>query len=116
AVSVGAGYLTAGVAMRRLLVPLILLVSRITDPILAQDAYLGPVRRTVLEPRIRAIVVAAVFAAVLVRIGIGERPHLLDEMDIGVLAAWVGVGALAVRLSLERFWPAARPGDTIAGV
>jgi hypothetical protein len=46
---------------------------------------------------------------VFVRIVTAERAHLLDEMELAVLAAWVGFGTLAVRLSATRFWPRAAP-------
>src|SRR3954463_15251064 len=63
-VSVAAGYLTARVAMERLLVPMIGLVSKVTDPVLIRVAYLPPIRRTLLDARVRSIIVA--IACVLV--------------------------------------------------
>jgi len=109
-VAVASGFVAARLAMRPILVPLIRLVSRLTDPVLARIADLTPVRRTVLDARIRSIVVAVVCVAVFVRIVTAERAHLLDEMELSVLGAWLGVAALAVWLSMMRFWPpAARP-------
>jgi undecaprenyl-diphosphatase len=106
-VSVAGGYFTARVAMERVLVPLIGLVSRITDPILARLAYLGPVRQTVLNARVRSVTVAIICLAVGLRIAFAERTHLLDEMPLAMLALWCAVAVLAVRISAERFWPQA---------
>jgi undecaprenyl-diphosphatase len=106
-VAVASGFVTARLAMRRVLVPLIGLTSRVTDPVLARIADLTPVRRTVFDARVRSIVVLVVCVAVLVRIVGAERSHLLDEMELSVLAAWLGVTGLAVRLSTIRFWPQA---------
>jgi hypothetical protein len=77
--------------------------------VLAGIAGLTPVRRTILDARVRSIVVLVVCIAVFVRIVTAERAHLLDEMELAVLAAWVGFGTLAVRLSGTRFWPRAAP-------
>jgi membrane-associated phospholipid phosphatase len=104
AVSLAAGYFTARVAMRPVLVPLIGLVSRITDPVLAKVAYLRPVRHTILEPRVRVLIVTALCVLVLGRIIVAERAHLLDEMEIAVLALWVAITVVAVRISSHRFW------------
>jgi undecaprenyl-diphosphatase len=104
-VAVAAGFLTARLAMGPVLVPLIRLVSRVTDPVLARVAALTPVRRTILDARVRTIVVLVVCVAVFIRIVSAERAHLLDEMELSVLAMWVGVAALAVHLSSMRFWP-----------
>jgi hypothetical protein len=101
-VAVAAGFTTARLAMGPVLVPLIRLASRVTDPVLAGIAGLTPVRRTILDARVVCI-------AVFVRIVTAERAHLLDEMELAVLAAWVGFGTLAVRLSATRFWPRAAP-------
>lgn len=104
-VALAAGLLTARVAMDGVLVPLIRLASRVTDPVLARIADLTPVRRTVLDARVRSIVVMLVCTGVFVRIVTAERAHLLDEMELAVLTAWVAFAALAVRLSTMRFWP-----------
>ena len=106
-VAVSPGFVTARVAMGRVLVPVIRLASRFTDPALARIADLTPVRRTVLDARVRMIVVLLVCTGIFVRILTAERGHLLDEMELALLAAWVGVAVLAVRLSAMRFWPQA---------
>lgn len=106
-VALAAGLLMARVAMDGVLVPLVRLASRVTDPVLARVADLTPVRRTVLDARVRSIVVMLVCAGIFVRIVTAERAHLLDEMPLMVLAAWVGFATLAVRLSTMRFWPRA---------
>jgi hypothetical protein len=104
-VALAAGF--ARVAMGRVLVPLIRLASRFTDPALARIADLTPVRRTVLDARVRVIVVLLASIGIFVRILTAERGHLLDEMELAPLAAWIGVAVLAVRLSATRFWPQA---------
>jgi undecaprenyl-diphosphatase len=108
-VSAGAGYFTARVAMQRVLLPLIRLVSRITDPVLAGVAYLRPVRHTILEPRFRTAVITGVCVVIQVRIISAERAHLLDEMELAVFAAWILVAALAIHIGSQRFW---RPSTT----
>ncbi len=80
-------------------------VGRFTDAALARVAVLTPIRHTVLQPRFRARAVALVCALVLVRIVAAEWGHVLDEMPLATIAAWLAVAALAVRLSAERFWP-----------
>jgi undecaprenyl-diphosphatase len=103
-VSIAAGYFTARIAMQRVLVPLIGLVSRVTDPMLARAAYLRPVRTTILEPRFRGTAVGLVCLLVLGRILAAEQAHLLDEMELTVLASWIAITAVAVRISSHRFW------------
>ena len=80
-VALAAGFVAARVAMDRVLVPLIRLVSRFTDPALARIADLTPVRRTVLDARVRMIVVLLVCVGIFVRILTAERGHLLDEIE-----------------------------------
>jgi hypothetical protein len=110
-VAVACGFIAARLAMRPVLIPLIRLTSRVTDPVLARIADLTPIRRTVLDARVRSIVVAVVCVGVFLRIVTAERAHLLDEMELSVLAAWIGVAALAVWLSMMRFWPHAAGQD-----
>jgi len=104
-VAAACGFATARLAMEPVLAPLIRLTSRATDPVLARVAGLTPVRRTLLDARVRSVVVLVVCVAVFARIVIAERAHLLDEMELSVLTAWVCVGALAVHLSAMRYWP-----------
>jgi hypothetical protein len=120
-VSITSGCVVARFAMRPILLPLIGLVSRVTDPVLVRVASLAAVRRTVLDPRFRGWVALAVGAVILLRIEHVERAHLIDELRIEhverahlidelpllLVAAWVGVAALAVRLARTRYWPAA---------
>src|SRR3954447_22009357 len=110
-VSVAAGYFTARVAMQRALAPLIGLGSRIEHPILARVAYLAPVRRTVLNARVRSVTVALACLAIGLRIVFAERTHLLDEMPLLMLASWAAFAVVAVRISAGRFWPQAAPRD-----
>ena len=109
-VSVTAGYVAARVAMDPVLVPLTRALSRATDPVLARLAHLAAVRHTILRPQIRAIVVTVVCALVLGRILAAERRHLLDEMELMVLAAWVVIAVVAIRISSLRFWATTTPG------
>jgi undecaprenyl-diphosphatase len=108
-VSAAAGYLCARILMRPVLVPLIHLCARVTDPVLTGVAYFAPVRRTLLDARVRSLIVAAVCVAVAGRIVLAVHAHLLDEMELAVLTAWVCVSAVALRVSTTRFWP--QPSD-----
>jgi membrane-associated phospholipid phosphatase len=105
-VSFAAGYFTARVAMRPVLEPLISFVGRFTDWALTRLAALTAVRRTILRPRVRAWAVGLVCMVILVRIVAGEWGHVLDEMPLAAIGAWIVVAVLAVRLSAVRFWPA----------
>ena len=62
-------------------------------------------RRTLVDARIRSIVVAVVCVAIAVRIAAGMWANMLDEMEVAVLMAWLPVTVLAVRLSAARYWP-----------
>ena len=104
-VSVASGYFTARIAMRLVLVPVINAGSRVTDPLLMRVSHLRPVRRTIMQPRFRGVVVGTACAAVLVRILVAERAHLLDEMELAVVAAWIAIAVVAIRVSSHRFWP-----------
>jgi len=106
-VAAASGFAAARLAMGRVLVPLIGVASRVTDPVLARVADITPVRRTVLDARVRSIVVGGGCVAAFLRIRTPERAPRLAEMDLAVLAAWIGTAALAVRLSATRFWPQA---------
>jgi undecaprenyl-diphosphatase len=106
-ISVGAGYLCARVLMRPILAPLARLVARVTDPVLVRVAYFEPVRRTLLNASVRSMIVGAVCVALGVRIIVGVHAHLFDEMELAVVAAWIGVSLLAVRISATRFWSTA---------
>jgi undecaprenyl-diphosphatase len=104
-VSVAAGLLCARVLMGPVLVPLIRLAASLTDPLLSGIAGLAPVRRTLLDARVRSVAVAIACMAVAIRIVAGMWAHMLDEMELAVLVAWFGVTVLAVRLSAMRYWP-----------
>jgi undecaprenyl-diphosphatase len=104
-ISIAAGYLCAHFLMRPVLAPLIRLVATLTDPVLGHVAHLAPARRTLLDARVRSIAVAIVCVAIAVRMVAGMRAHLLDEMELAVLLAWLAVTVLAVRLSALRYWP-----------
>jgi undecaprenyl-diphosphatase len=104
-ISAAAGYLCANVLMRPVLAPLIRLAAALTDPVLGRVAHLTPVRRTLLDARVRSVAVGLVCVAIAVRIAAGMWAHLLDEMELAVLMAWLAVTVLAVRLSAMRYWP-----------
>ncbi len=103
-VSVASGYFAARIAMERVLVPVINACSRATDPLLARGSLLRPVRITIMSPRFRGAVVGVVCAVVLARIVSAERAHLLDEMELTVVATWIVVAVVAVKVSSHRFW------------
>lgn len=97
-VGLGAGYLTARIAMP-LLLPLIRLVSRATDPLLEALAKLPPVRQVVTRAAIRRGMVVLAGGVLLAVFAVRLRSHLLDEMPLVALAAWIGVVALATRIA-----------------
>jgi undecaprenyl-diphosphatase len=101
------GFIVVRFAMERILVPLISVVSRLTDPLIAAISDLHPVRRTILDPRFRGWVMRIIGAIVTIRIAYVERPHLIDELPIILILAWACVTALGVRLATTQFWPAA---------
>jgi undecaprenyl-diphosphatase len=104
-VSIAAGYLCGRVLMRPVLLPLIRLAAALTDPVLGRVAHLAPVRRTLLDARVRSVTVAIVCVAVAIRIVAGMWANMLDEMELAVLVSWLAVTVLAVRLSAMRYWP-----------
>jgi undecaprenyl-diphosphatase len=108
AIGLASGYLTARVAMRPLLLPLIALVSRATDPLVAVGRRTWLVRRTLLNPAVRARIVLLVGVALLVVFTADLRAHLLDEMELAVLGTWALIIAAATRLAAGRglrLWP-----------
>jgi undecaprenyl-diphosphatase len=98
AVGLGAGFLTARVAMPilwRLIVP----VSRLTDPLLELLAGVPPVRELRASRALRRGVVIFAGSVLLAVFAIRLRGHLLDEMPLIALAAWIGVVLLAAQLA-----------------
>jgi undecaprenyl-diphosphatase len=90
-VGLSSGYVAARIVMRALLVPLIALVSRVTDPVVLAARRSGLVRRTLLAPRIRVAAVAATGGVLLVIFALDLRAHLLDELPLTLLALWAVV-------------------------
>lgn len=39
-----------------------------------------------------------------IRFFVAERAHLLDEMELTVIAPWTAITVVAVRISSHRFW------------
>jgi PAP2 superfamily len=105
AVSAAAGYVTARILMRPVLLPLISLVSRLTDPLLSSLAGLAAIRNTALSPRFRSGLLAVACLAIFVRIAVAEQGVLLDELPMLVLAGWALVAAVGVHLAARRYWP-----------
>jgi membrane-associated phospholipid phosphatase len=97
------GYFTARL-YQPLLAPFVRLAEKLTDPVLAALAGAPFVGRVVLRPRVRAAVVGALGAMLVVRIAIGLHNQLLDEMALGVLAAVVAVVLIASILAARRYW------------
>jgi undecaprenyl-diphosphatase len=92
-------YLAARVAMRHVLLPLIAVVSRVSDPVVGAVRGSRVARRTVLVPAVRAAAVGAAGVALLIVFAFDLRGHLLDELPLGLLAAWAGVVAACTRLA-----------------
>jgi hypothetical protein len=82
-----------------LLLPLIRLVSRATDPLLEALAKLPPVRDVVTRASVRRGLVVLAGGVLLALFAIRLRDNLLDEMPLLALAAWIGVVALATRIA-----------------
>jgi hypothetical protein len=82
-----------------LLLPLIRLVSRVTDPLLDAAAKLWPVRDIVASASLRRGLVILAGGVLLALFAIRLRAHLLDEMPLFALATWIGVVALAARIA-----------------
>jgi membrane-associated phospholipid phosphatase len=97
-VGLGSGYFAARVAMPALW-RLILLVSRLTDPLLVAAAKLPPVRDLAASAALRRRLVIAAGGALLAVFAIRLRDHLIDEMPLFALAAWIAVVALATRIA-----------------
>jgi hypothetical protein len=98
AVGLASGYSTARVAMP-MLWRLIVLVSRATDPLLGSAGRIPPVRELVASARMRRGFVIAAGAVLLAVFAFRLRNHLIDEMPLFALAAWIGVVALGVRIA-----------------
>jgi undecaprenyl-diphosphatase len=97
-VGLGAGFLTARVAMPllwRLIVP----VGRLTDPLLMMLAKLPPVRELAASASLRRGIVIATGGVLLAAFAAQMRDHLLDEMPLLALAAWTGVVLLAAHIA-----------------
>jgi undecaprenyl-diphosphatase len=103
-IGLGSGYFAARVAMQRLLVPLIHLLSRVTDPMLRRLRGTTLVRETLLHPTRRAAIVGAIGAALFMVFVQRLRANLLDEMELTLLALWlvVAVGAAALAAGPRR--------------
>jgi hypothetical protein len=99
AVGLASGYLAARVAMRPLLMPLIRLASHISDPLVVRARATGLARHTLLDPGTRAGIVLAVGSALSVVFAVQLHAHLLDEMELSLLATWALIVAGAVRLA-----------------
>jgi membrane-associated phospholipid phosphatase len=97
-VGLGAGYVTARIAMP-MLWRLIVLVGRVTDPLLEAATKLPPVRELAASPALRRGIVAVAGGVLLAAFAIKMHGHLLDEMPLLALAAWIAVVALATRIA-----------------
>ena len=97
-VGLGGGYFTARLAMP-LLWRLILLVGRLTDPLLVAAAKVPPVRELAASAALRRGLVVAVGGVLLAAFAIRLRNHLIDEMPLFALSAWIAVVALAARIA-----------------
>jgi undecaprenyl-diphosphatase len=98
AVGLASGFFTARIAMP-VLWRLILLVSRATDPVLGAVGKLPPVRELVASARMRRGLVIVAGGVLLGVFAFRLRHHLIDEMPLFALAAWICVVALAARIA-----------------
>ena len=97
-VGLAAGYFTARIAMP-VLWRLILFVSRITDPLLASIGKLPPIRELAASASLRRRLVILAGGALLAVFAFRLRNHLIDEMPLIALAAWIGGVVLASRIA-----------------
>lgn len=97
------GFVAARAVARQPLAGAIRAISAVSDPVVAFVRRRGAVRRTLLDPRVRAVAVAAVGVVLLVRFAADLKPHLLDELPLAALAAWVALTAMGVRLARLRY-------------
>lgn len=88
----------------RLLAPAVRLVSRVTDPLIANVARLPIFRQVVLQPRLRAGLIGMAGALVVLRIAFGVRAEMFDEMGIAILLAVIAAVVFAVFLASLRYW------------
>lgn len=103
-VGIVAGSICARLLMRPVLDPLIRLASRMTDPLLAPIERESFLRTTLGSPRIRAISVALIGAAVLVLFAARLSGPRVDELPLVLLASWVVVVAAAIFVARLRPW------------
>lgn len=113
AIGSAAGYVTARLAMRPILLPLIRAVSRITDPVVAFARRQPLTRRTLLRPTFRAAVVALAGAALLGDFAWDVRSHLIDELPLAALALWACIVVALACIAARRADP--RPAETDGG-
>jgi undecaprenyl-diphosphatase len=107
-IGLGSGFFAARLAMP-LLSRLVGLLSRVTDPVLAVAAGLPPVRELVASASLRRGLVIMAGGLLLALFAFRLRHHLLDEMPLGALAAWIGIVALGVRVAGGGPNPTSRP-------
>jgi undecaprenyl-diphosphatase len=109
-IGLASGYLMVRVAMP-VLVPLIALVSRLTDPLLDPAARSRLARATVRSTTFRRRAVALLGSVMLIVFAFRLRAHLLDEMPIATLAAWALVVALGLHIAGGREAPGTHRAD-----
>jgi undecaprenyl-diphosphatase len=97
-IGLGAGYFTARIAMP-LLLPLISVASRITDPLLDPAARSTLARATVRSASFRRRAVVVLGCVLLAIFAFRLRDNLIDEMPLAALAAWALVVALGARVA-----------------
>lgn len=109
AIGTASGYLTARVVMDPVLVPLIRIAGRLTDPVVAFVRRQPVTRSTLLQPRFRAAVVTAAGAALLMVFAWDVRRELLDELPVAALLAWAAAVAVFAYVALQRADEPGRP-------
>ena len=110
------GFVTARLAMRPLLLPLIRLVSVVADPVVAFVRRQPFTRETLLQPRFRSAVIVVAGVAMLGRFAWDLRSHLLDELPLAALALWLALVVAFAYLASRRFDAAQPLGDRRARV
>lgn len=108
AVGIVAGLVCARLLMEPILEPLIRLVGRLTDPLLQPIEHEAFLRNTLGSPRVRAVMVAIVGAALLILFATRLGGPVVDEMPLLALGLWAIVVAGAVAVARSRPWSRTR--------
>jgi hypothetical protein len=72
-----------------------------TDPVTKAARRTKLVRATLLDTRVRSRIVLSLGLVLLAIFALNLRAHLLDEMELSILAAWGAVVLAATKLAAD---------------